>query len=39
MVKTIFESDASLRNYNEQTKELDWVRARMHASALSGCVS
>ena len=33
MVKTVFESDASLRNYNEKTKEIR-LDACMHA-----CVS
>ena len=37
MVKTVFESDASLRNYNKKTKEII-LDACMHASALSGCV-
>jgi hypothetical protein len=36
-VKTVFELDASLRIYNEKTKEIR-LDACMHASALSGCV-
>ena len=39
MVKAVFELDASLRNYNKKRKRLDWMRACMHTSALSGCVS
>ena len=37
-MKTVFKSDASLRNYNKKQNKLDWMRACMHVSALSGCV-
>ena len=37
-MKTVFESNALLRNYNEKTKDIRLDVACMHASALSGCV-